>query len=477
MNNNSNPAAFDAEKAVAIIGGGLSGALVALQLLQRAKLPLRISVIEPRAELGKGVAYSTSSPSHLLNVRAGNMSIFPEEPLDFLEYLRATGSAEPSPKAFIERRRFGTYVSERLQRARSKASHGVTLEHLKDRAQGIEPADNGKVRVTLEDGLSLIADAVVLALGNNPPAMPFDHSSDVEIVSGWSPTVSEGIGTDEPVLIVGSGLTAVDTVFTLEDRGHRGPIHVVSRHGRWPLAHGSPPPASTPVDIGESSSVLTILKTLRAKVRPTATTPDSWQATFDQIRPYTNSIWRRLSTSERLRFLLHVRPLWEIHRHRMPPEAATQIEALTNQGQLVTHRGRVLEASRTADGFTRVTIASGNGHRWDLLVARLIVCTGTDMDFRKAAQPLIRELLDRQLGQLDPNNLGLLVSDNFALMRPNGSSSPALFALGPVIKGSLWETTALPEIRVQARDLATHLLAMLTSDPTTQADAATPPSP
>ena len=134
MNNNSKSVALDAEKSVAVIGGGLSGALVAIQLLRRARPPLRISVIEPRAELGKGVAYSTSSPSHLLNVRAGNMSIFPEEPQDFLEYLGATGSAEPSPKAFIERQRFGAYVSERLQQARSKAPHGVTLEHLKDRA-------------------------------------------------------------------------------------------------------------------------------------------------------------------------------------------------------------------------------------------------------------------------------------------------------------------------------------------------------
>jgi uncharacterized NAD(P)/FAD-binding protein YdhS len=453
----------DGPRLIAIIGGGLSGALVAIQLLRKATFSIRVVLIEPRSEVGRGIAYSTSSPSHLLNVRAGNMSLFADEADDFLKYLRSGGSPDYSGRGFAQRQRFGAYVGERLKQARSEASPGVGFEHVRDRATRIDPADNGGLRVVIERGSVLTADLVVLALGNNPPATPFEKSEGAEVVSGWSAAAFEGLAKDEAVLIVGSGLTAVDAVLALEDRAHRGAIHVISRHGRWPLVHGSPSPSSgPPLAVGQSDSVLTILRTLRAGARQAGMAEDSWQLAFDQIRPYTNSIWRRLPASERRRFMRHASPLWEIHRHRMAPEAALRIEALSQTGQLVTQRGRVLGAVATRDGFTEVTKGtSSRKDKWQLVVRRVIVCTGPDLDFRRAAQPVIRDLIDDNLAQLDSSNLGLAVSDNYALLQENGRPSPSLFALGPVIKGSLWETTALPEIRIQARDLAGHLLSAL----------------
>jgi uncharacterized NAD(P)/FAD-binding protein YdhS len=467
---NDVPSSKNSENArvIGIVGGGLSGALVAIQLLRKATTPLEVVLIEPRAEAGRGIAYSTSSPSHLLNVRAGNMSIFPDESEDFLKYLRRRWP-DYSSRDFVQRQRFGAYVGERLRQARWEAFHGVGFEHLRDRAKRIDLADNGGMRVALESGSVFTADLVVLALGNNPPAEPFEKSEGAEVVSGWSAEAFEGLGKEEEVLIVGSGLTAVDSVLTLEDRGHRGAIHVISRHGRWPLVHGSPPPLSgPPLAVGRGDSVLTILRALRAAARQAGMREDSWQVAFDQIRPYSNAIWRRLPANERRRFLRHGRQLWEIHRHRMPPEAAARIEALSQSGQLVTQRGRVLDATGTRDGLTEVTIAtsaaSSRRDKSHLAVRRVIVCTGPDMDFRKAAQPIIRDLIDHNLAQLDSSNLGLAVSDNQALLQGNGRPSSSLFALGPVIKGSLWETTALPEIRVQARDLAVHLLNVPAND-------------
>jgi uncharacterized NAD(P)/FAD-binding protein YdhS len=466
MNNVITPESFDEMRAIAIVGGGLSGGLVAIQLLRKATFRLQVVLIEPRADVGRGVAYSTTSPSHLLNVRAGNMSIFPDEPEDFLKYPGSTRAPDYSARDFVQRQRFGAYVGERLKQARSEASPGVGFEHVTDRARRIDLADNGGMRVVLESGSVLAADAVVLALGNNPPVTPFEKSEGAEVFSGWSAAAFEGLGKDEAVLIVGSGLTAVDAVFALEDRGHRGAIHVISRHGRWPLVHGLPPPSSSPpLAFGQGDSVLTILRKLRAGARKAGMAKDSWQLAFDQIRPYTNSIWRRLPASERRRFMRHARPLWEIHRHRMPPEAASRIEVLSQTGQLVTQPGRVLSATGTRDGLTEVTIAASNRKDKSLLaVRRVIVCTGPDLDFRRAAQPVIRDLIDHNLAQLDSSNLGLSVSDSYALLQDNGRPSASLFALGPMIKGSLWETTALPEIRVQARDLAAHLLSALVHD-------------
>ena len=114
-------------KTIVIVGGGLSGALVAIQLLQRASSPLRVVVIEPRAEVGRGVAYSTVSPAHLLNVRAGNMSMFPAQPEDFLNYLRTIGSLNLSAKDFAQRQRFGAYVSERLVSAQRRRRSGSAV--------------------------------------------------------------------------------------------------------------------------------------------------------------------------------------------------------------------------------------------------------------------------------------------------------------------------------------------------------------
>jgi len=235
-------------------------------------------------------------------------------------------------------------------------------------------------------------------------------------------------------------LTAVDAVLALAEREHRGAVHVVSRHGRWPLVHADPQPTTlAPMAMSGGGSVLAILRGLRAQAQRHEAAGESWQVGFDQIRSHINPIWRQWSERERRRFLRHARPLWEIHRHRMPPEAAAIIEHLSQRGQLSTHRGRVIE----------------------LKVHRVIVCTGPDLDFRKAAQPVVRDLIDRNLIRLDSENLGLLVADDLALIQRDGKPSPVLFALGPMIKGSLWETTATPEIRVQARDLANHLLRMI----------------
>jgi uncharacterized NAD(P)/FAD-binding protein YdhS len=452
--------ANETSRTIVIVGGGLSGALVAIQLLQRASSPLRVVVIEPRAEVGRGVAYSTVSPAHLLNVRAGNMSIFPEQPEDFLNYLRTIESLNLSSKDFAQRQRFGAYVSERLVSAQRGAGAGVRFEHLRGRAQRVDLDAAGGAEITLDGGAVLRADTIVMALGNNPPAMPFANPDGVEIISGWSAAASEGVAKDDTVLIVGTGLTAVDAVLALAERDHRGPIHVVSRHGRWPLVHATPQPTTlAPMAMSGGGSTLAILRALRAQARRHEAAGESWQVGFDQIRPHINPIWRQWSERERRRFLRHARTLWEIHRHRMPPEAAAIIEHLSQRGQLTTHRGRVIKLRRSDDGLARLTIdTAGAKGRTDLKVHRVIVCTGPDLDFRKAAQPVVGDLIDRKLIRLDSENLGLLVADDLALIQRDGEPSPVLFALGPMIKGSLWETTATPEIRVQARDLANHLL-------------------
>ena len=455
------PSQFDMARTIAIVGGGLSGALVAIQLLRKASFPLRVAIIEPRAQLGRGVAYSTESAWHFLNVRSGNMSVFPDHPDDFLKYLRAAVSQDSSPRDFVQRRFFGAYISERLREASLSAAPGVRLEWCRDNAQRVDLYPEGGTRISLRDGNVLIADAVVLATGNNPVTVPFDNPDDVEIISGWSASACEGIDKDETVLVVGSGLTAVDAVLALAERGHRGKIHVVSRHGRWPLVHQASRPLTLSSDtLKQSGTVLAILRELRALSQQAESAGDTWQSAFDGFRPHINPVWKRLPEIERRRFLRHLRPLWEIHRHRLPPQVADRIESFKRSGQLTLLRGSVLDARRAADSLTRVRVSSGANRevQRELSVRRTIVCTGPGLDFRKTAPPIIRDLVDRNLAKLDPISLGLSVSDDFALLQASGAPSSSLFALGPSIKGSLWETTAVPEIRTQAQYLAASLV-------------------
>jgi uncharacterized NAD(P)/FAD-binding protein YdhS len=225
--------AADTPWVIAIVGGGLSGALVAIQLLQRATRPLQVVLIQPRIEIGRGIAYSMVAPSHLLNLRAGNISLFSDRPEDFLQGLCKAVSPEALATDFIQRRYFGIYVSKRLLRAERKAPAGIRFERLRDRVQQFDRDDHGRMRVNLESGSDIITDAVVLALDDNPPAIPFDNPDGVEIISGWSATASEDIAKGDAVPIADSGQTAVDAVLGLSERGHRGSLHVISCHGRW----------------------------------------------------------------------------------------------------------------------------------------------------------------------------------------------------------------------------------------------------
>ena len=223
-----------ARTTVAIIGGGASGLIAAVQLIQRAPRAIKIVFVEPRASLGSGVAYSTEFDSHLLNVPAGNMSAIPDDPDHFFRWVRTNVARNFDRRSFARRSLYGNYLGETLAEACLLAKQQISLDHYRSRATHLETNRCG-ARVWMENGLRISADRVVLALGNPPQENPMPAGSGIEPVSAWSPSAFENLEPDGSVLLVGAGLTAVDTVLALDERGHRGTIHVVSRHGKWPL--------------------------------------------------------------------------------------------------------------------------------------------------------------------------------------------------------------------------------------------------
>ncbi|MBD2100075.1 FAD/NAD(P)-binding protein [Leptolyngbya sp. FACHB-261] len=470
----------DTPTTIAIIGGGFSGCMVAAHLLHRATRPLNIKLIERQTQLGRGVAYKTRCSAHLLNVPAGKISAFPDHPDHFLNWLQrlqkegCTDELNPGwsagPEAFVPRKLYGDYIEEILGEAEASASNHVQLERLTNEAIAIHPttvkgpsAAMGGATLYLRNNQTLQVDKIVLALGNFPPSDPrvgdpSFYKSRRYRRSAWSADALTGLNSTEPVLLIGSGLTAIDLAISLKEQGHQGLIQVVSRHGLLPQSHRPTEPYPSFLDATFPYTISALMQKVRQEVRGAAMQGHDWRAVIDTLRPLTQELWQSLSQVERRRFLRHLRPYWEVHRHRIAPQVAKQINDLLRSGQLVFHAGRIQSYQEDCERVEVVLHKRHTREQIRLWASRVINCTGPECDYRKFHHPLITSLCQQGLLRSDALGLGLDVATNGALIDANGNASRLLFTLGPLRKGNLWETTAVPELRIQAFALAQELL-------------------
>jgi len=444
---------------VAVVGGGCSGVLAAVHLLTHSDGRCRVVLIERDAVLGAGVAYGTDAPWHVLNTPAAVMSAFPGDPDHFARWA-ATVQLTATANSFLPRRLYRHYLQQTLIDAeRDSAS---PLFRLRARVTALHCRATGAI-VGLGDGGHVEADQVVLAVGNLPPGDPHGALAPAApryISDPWAPRSLAEIEHDEPVLLIGSGLTAVDVALTLAGRGHRGPIDALSRHGLLPRHHASWPASADAEPALTPAPGLTTRALIRAVVhaaREAEADGRDWRAVVDGLRPVTQSLWRSLSETERRRFLRRAARLWEVHRHRMAPTVAASVDDLVQTGRLVVRRGTI--DSLVAEGPTlRVGVRSGSDRPQELRVGHIVNCTGPSTDVATTSDPLLRGMLAAGVARPDPLGLGFDVNDTGALIGAGGTPSPVLSTLGPLCRGRLWETTAVPEIRDQACALAARLV-------------------
>jgi uncharacterized NAD(P)/FAD-binding protein YdhS len=457
---------------IAIIGGGASGCLVAVQLLRQAERPLRVLLIERMSDIGRGLAYGTANREHLLNVPAAKMGAFPDDIGHFFKWLKEQGDqagypSDVSAGDFLPRWIFGDYLQAVLADAVANARAGVRFETLKAEVVDIEESD-GTVRLRCGDGQSIAVNQVVLAVGNLPGeypirrSLPIYHSQSYVHVP-WRQGVLAGIPADSDILLVGAGLTAIDLVLELRARGHRGKIHALSRRGLRPLQHvaGAGAYPSFFDDQALPATMRELMRTVRAEVAKAAEAGIDWRTVLDAIRPHSHLIWQKLSWEERARFMRHVRPFWEVHRHRIAPAVAEKIDALREAGQLHFYAGRltklVEQNGRVLAEFRR----RGTTEVKQLTVAKVINCTGPRSDYSKYQHPLLINLLARGLIDHDPLALGINTENEGAVLRYRTfGDGPVgwLYTIGAPLKGVRWESTAIPEIRTQAAVVARSLL-------------------
>lgn len=435
---------------VAIVGAGFSGTLQAINLL-RHEGP-RATLIERGSRAGEGLAYGAAHPSHVLNVRAGNMSALPDDPGHFARWLEARGVPDAA-KSFASRVTYGIYLREMLDAALATSNGRLTVRY----GEVVDAVETGRgVGLKLADGGTIDADAAVFAVGNLPPHDPPGLADGVlpdDLYKGdpWAGDVADGLTADDTVLVIGTGLTMIDVALMLEARGFEGRIVALSRRGLLPRRHEA---ASDWAKIGDRPA--TVASGLVAQVRQRAEAV-GWRNAVDELRPFTQPMWANASEAERARFLRHLRPWWDVHRHRLAPEVADRLAAMQDRGQLHVRAGKTIAFAPTGGGVTMTWRPRGADANEAMAVRRIVNCTGPLGDLNRTTDPLLVALRERGAIRPDAAHLGIDVNGVGQVIGANGRPSELLYALGPMTRGAFWEIVAVPDIRRQTWDVARRL--------------------
>ena len=456
-------------KTIAVIGGGFCGTMTAVNLSRLSDEPLRVVLINSKRPMGRGTAYGTRRAEHLLNVAARNMSALPDQPSHFVDWLQSRFEYADTPvetlrELFAPRRVYGDYLSGLLATSINPidARSQVRMEAMEDEAQAIEVKDGGEFCVCLSSGATVEADRVVLATGNQPPAA-FPSSSpllyDPRYRSDpWDDWLSRLPPPGGTVVLLGTGLTMVDIVLTLADIEWRGNIVAVSRNGRLPKSHfrGIAYEDYVP-DNAESLGLAGLRKLVKLHCERLRQMSQNSAIAIDKLRPHTQKLWQSFSTDEKSEFLSKDAAEWNVTRHRIAAAVHGRVTDALESGSLRVIAGSIKELAPLAQHID-VVLETADGKLERQAGDLVINCTGPQLRFSQSPVPLSQSLIQEQLAAVDEMDMGLKVDDNFGVLEPDGSSTGRLFAIGPVLRGSLWETTAVPELRVQAMRLAEHLL-------------------
>lgn len=459
----------DSRPVIAIVGGGFSGSITASQLLRIAEkrdYPVRVVLVERRGTIGEGVAYGTKNPSHLLNVPAGRMGAWPDNPEDFLQWARHR-NVEVQTNDFLPRQWYGEYVRESLL-ATAANVQSSRLEIRYDEVRRLSRRPNGGWMVHFEHGRSTPTDGVVLAIGHRPPSDPLQSiwtgSRERVIADPWQNLALHVIEPDEPVIVLGSGLTAVDTVLSLTREKRSSPIYLVSRRGLLPLSHAvSPKP---PIDaqslieqlqfIPPGKRMIHAFRWIRRQSKQIVAEGQDWRSVVDGIRPHSIPLWQLFNQSDREYFLRKIRPFWEVHRHRMAVDVGMRFEELIRAGVVSVESGRVLRAHGNREQVAIEIRRRRDERLVQLKGAWIINCTGPEAPNFVEASPVIGSLLVSGFVKPDPLNLGLECSPTGQAIDQFGHPHADLFMVGTLRKSMAWESTAVPELRVQATQVATE---------------------
>ena len=439
--------------------------LVAAHLLSLPELaPLRLVVFERTGKLGAGAAFSTEYDSHLLNVTAGSMSAFADDPEQFVRWLNSKGHPGAADE-FVPRKLYRAYLRDVLwSRANSNMS-GHVLEVRQDAVVDIAATASG-AHVLPAHSEMVRAEAVVLAPGIVSPRFPsglIANGAEGRCVTDpWNATALTSIDRNASVTIMGTGLSAIDVLLALQENGHRGPVHAISRHGLLPRVHARRPEPAP--DVAESCERVSdarargLLRQVRAAVAEVEARGGHWEDVVDLLRPRAPELWMGLPLVEQARFKRHLERVWSTHRHRMAPQVGDEVERLLEAGLFHVHSGQIVAVEKSGSSLSLAVRSRSVDHLYHWATDWLVNCTGPETNLFRDDQVLMNRLRSRRLAGPGPLAIGVGTDAIGHVVDGSGQPLDWLWAIGSLRQGQLLESTAVPEIRGQAQDIADQVL-------------------
>lgn len=467
---------------LAIVGGGFTGAIVAIHALRAARSPLQIDIVEPRADLGIGLAYATPHAEHRLNVPTHRMTLFDEDPAHFRKWFFAQGLEQSDTASdagdgyyFARRRDFGRYMVDLLAATVREAAPAGILRHHRTGATDIERLSEHRWRLRLGDGSSIDADSVAVCIGHTRTTPPSPFSDAAVLATGrvlgdpWNADAMRAFGPDARILILGQGLTMGDVLSSLEAQQHRGQVVALSRRGLLARPYADSPKASVPFEsLPDNVAGSAVIRLMRNACEEATRIGLSWNAVILTTRERGGPLWRRLAVSEQCRLIRHARIFWDAHRYRMAPQVVGTVDRALGSGRLHLHAGRVVSAVPAAAGSAidvRFRLHPRDGSRliedrFDVVVS----CVGPTHHVATIDNPFIQALLRRGFAQSHPTRLGFAVGRNNALVH-EGHEMAGLHVIGPLSRGACGDIVGVPEISRQAREVIETVLASWGTEP------------
>ncbi|MGG7036802.1 MAG: FAD/NAD(P)-binding protein [Flavobacterium sp.] len=457
-------------KTIGIIGAGFTGTMTAVQLIKKSNNPCEIIIINESETLNKGFAYNPYSDKHLLNVIAGKMSAFPEEPNHFIDWVMErpefkNKDRELISNSFLPRKIFGEYIvtiwENYLHIAKSK---NIVITVIDSFVVDLEKKTD-IIQLHLSNDTKLKIDYCVITTGNHIPRNPkiknpAFYQSKNYFQNPWKIESVKNTKPDLPVLIVGNGLTMVDTVMGLLEMGFKNEIYSISPNGFniLPHRHNGLKYSKLSEELKESLSLFELVKLVNKHIKEAREYGATAEPVIDSLRPYTQTIWQNLTEEEKNTFMSRLRHLWGVARHRIPTHTHDKIQQLRIDNKLHINSGRILNFTEDDTAITVEYFDKKEQTVKTLKVSRIINCTGPETDLMNIDHSFLKNCLLKGILTQDKLKLGIAANTTtFQVIDSEGKAHNNLFTIGGNLKGELWESTAVNELRKQAEILAENL--------------------
>jgi uncharacterized NAD(P)/FAD-binding protein YdhS len=457
-------------KKIGIIGGGFTGTMLASQLIEKSNTPFEIIIIAKKETFIKGIAYNPYSKKHLLNVITSKMSAYPNLPNHFLDWVMKMPDFKDKDQtlianSFLPRYLYGEYLIDIWKNTESNAkSKNITITFCDNEVIDLNLKKN-TISLTLDNKSELIINQCIIATGNNLPGNPSIKNNNFYtnknyFQNPWSADSVKNIKSNLPVLIIGNGLTMVDTVFGLIENNFKEEIYSISPNGFniLPHRHNGLKYTKLTEELKENMRLYDLVKLVNKHIKISRSFGVSAEPIIDSLRPYSQKIWQSFTDEEKKLFMQRIRHLWGVARHRFPVHSHDKIQQLRIDGKLHIYAGKIVDINETGECVTVEYFDKKEKQNKKIKVSRVINCTGPETNLMNLDGNFLKNCL--QKGIIKQDNLKLGISANtqtFQVINSIGEAHKNLFTLGSNLKGELWESTAVNELRDQAEQLAEQL--------------------